>query len=99
MRIRKYYDWGLEFGYVKENNWNDMLWYAENGLEELPYFIKAFFGFLFKRNMYFKVNPAGKWIYLRGKGQSSPTNEKLLLAQSLCSKEENEGKALHHFYR
>lgn len=63
--MRKAIDWGLEYGFVNKDGWHDMCWYAENGYKELPHFIKQYFAWLFKKNVYFKLNINNKPIFLR----------------------------------
>jgi len=60
----------LEFGFLKNNNYEDMCWYNEGNSRELPYFIKSFikdlFSWdLFRRNMYYKVRLGKIKFYLK----------------------------------
>ena len=56
----------LEFGYNKDNNYEDMLWYNEGRANEFFYFIKNLLKKIINKKMYFKMRFYNtKNIYLK----------------------------------
>lgn len=64
--MRKPIDWGLEYGFIRwnQNGWEDMCWYAELGYKDLPHFLATLIKWMFKKDVYFKINLNNKWIYV-----------------------------------
>lgn len=62
----------LEFGYMKDKNYGvgdksyqDMCWYNEGRASELPYFIKNYIRWFFKKDVYFLWRYGRKNHYLK----------------------------------
>ena len=56
----------LEFGFLGENSYQDMLWYNEGRARQIGYFIKHFIKNLFTPKRYYLMRYFGISIYLKG---------------------------------